>query len=84
MADAPHVIRYVTRLDSHLATFTSDDGRRVFLESERAKWLVRYSDWQWRVDAGKETNPDHSAFDFISTLAAIDARLNRLEIARAA
>lgn len=72
---APHVTRYLQRLDEFLAALPDQTSRRGFLGDEHKKWQYRYQRWQARVDAGEETDPDVTAWDFVETMSELDKRI---------
>lgn len=74
-APAPHVTRYLARVDDRLAELTNDVTRRGFLGDELAKWQFRYDAFVRKVDACQPTDPDVTAWDFADTIAALDKRL---------
>jgi len=75
---APHVARYLARLDAHLPTLADDAARRAFLGAEFSKWIDRYECFQSLVDAGDWIDDGTQAADYVITMAEISARLARL------
>jgi len=75
---------YCRRLDAHLATFTSDADRIVFLQGALAQWQRAYV--QFQRDVSRELadlRPGHpTAFDYVITIVAVGGRLSALEEAR--
>jgi hypothetical protein len=71
---APHVSRYLTRVDAHLPTLACRDDRHDFLLNEAMKWEGRYADFQTRVAHNMPTSPEVDAADFIITIAELDRR----------
>lgn len=65
--------RYARRLDSHLATFKSDQARSVFLDGEMAKWQHRFETFQRQVALGTYEG-DAQAADFHISMADVAAR----------
>lgn len=75
---------YCRRLDAHLAIFTSDAGRIVFLRGALAHWQRAYAQFQRDVMREQaDLRPGHpTAFDYVTTITAVGGRLSALEEAR--
>lgn len=84
MSLAPHVIRYLTRVDAHLPTLADDVARRAFLKTEESKWIERYSAFSTAVIAGGKVDPDLNAADYILTIAELRIRADQLPAERKA
>lgn len=69
---------FAARLDAHLATFTSDAARRVFLQSQARTWRTRYLNFCQRPRPSSPGDVQPTATDFLLTLGEIDTRLGRL------
>lgn len=67
---------FALRLDAQLATFTSDEARRVFLQSQARTWRTRYFNFCHRPRPSSDVQPN--ATDFLLTIGEIDTRLGRL------
>jgi hypothetical protein len=78
MSQAPHVERYLARLDAYLPTLPESERRR-FLLSQAKSWRDAYAAFTARVDAGLPTDPAVHAADYVVTIAEIDQRLARIE-----
>lgn len=82
MSAAPSLSEHFAgRLDSHLATFTSDRARIVFLRSQAQTWRTRYD--RFRTCQTRHGAPDPlfgqpTATDYVLTIGVIDTRLNAL------
>lgn len=70
--------QFAVRLDAHLATFTTDAGRRVFLQSQHRTWQTRYRNFCHRPRPSSPGDVQPTATDFILTIGVIDVRLGRL------
>ena len=72
---------YCRRLDAHLATFTSDSGRIVFLRGALAQWQRAYARFERDVLRDRiDLQPGHpTAYDFVATITAVRGRLDALE-----
>jgi hypothetical protein len=77
MSQAPHVERYLARLDAYLPTLPIEE-RRPFLLRQAESWRNAYAAFTARVDAGLPTDPAVHAADYMVTMAEIDQRLARL------
>lgn len=77
---APHVARYIARVDAHLPTLASDDDRHAFLKAEEAKWIGRYTEFSSRVIAGAHVDPDVQAADYVFTIAELGQRARKYEL----
>lgn len=75
---APHVARYLDRVDAHLPALADDAERLRFLCRERSKWDARYSAFIADVDAGHHIDPAVTAWDFMATICELDQRIGRL------
>jgi hypothetical protein len=76
---APHVLRYLARVDAHLPTLADDDARHAFLKAEGGKWLSRYTACTSTVIAGGKVDPDVDATDYVLTIAELGQRARALE-----
>lgn len=74
---APHVARYLARVDDRLVELPDDQSRREFLDKELARTQQRYDDFIAIVNAGRDVG-DVSAFDYVETIAALDGQLGKL------
>lgn len=77
---APHVLRYLRRVDAHLPTLADDDTRREFLKGEEAKWISRYTAFTSNVIAGGKVDPDVNAADYVLTIAELRIRADQYEM----
>jgi hypothetical protein len=75
---ADHVKRYLARVDLQLTCMPDDAWRLSFLERELAKWQANYAEFTRKVDSGKATSPEVSAFDYLDTMGELDMRIGRL------
>lgn len=69
---------FALRLDAQLATFTSDEARRVFLKSQARTWRTRYLNFCQRSRPSTPGDVQPTATDFLLTIGEIDTRLGRL------
>jgi hypothetical protein len=69
---------FAARLDAQLATFTSDEARRVFLQSQARTWRTRYFNFCHRPRPSNPGDVQPTATDFLLTIGEIDTRLGRL------
>lgn len=72
---APHVARYLARVDERLPTLPGREERHDFLLNEAMKWEGRYADFQVRVAHNMPTSSEVDAADFIITIAELDLRI---------
>lgn len=78
MSDSSLSTDFARRLDAHLATFTSDAARRLFLQSQSRTWQQRYKNFCIRPRASSPGDVQPTATDFLLTLGEIDMRLGQL------
>lgn len=74
---------FAARLDAQLATFASDEARRVFLQSQARTWRTRYLNFCQRPRPSNPGDVQPVATDFLLTIGEIDTRLGRLSGAAA-
>lgn len=74
---APHVDRYLARVDEVLTALDDEQGRE-FIDRELTAWQHRYVRFQALVDAGEQIDPDVTAFDYIDTLSELTRRLGEM------
>ena len=70
---APDLNAYFARVDAELTKMTAAEGR-AFLERLSNQWEHRYGEFQRRVDMGKDPPSGVTAFDYVETIAWLDAR----------
>lgn len=75
---APHVKRYLARVDERLAELANDTCRRGFLGDELAKWQFRYSSYRERLELGLPTDDAVTCWDYVETINELDLRIGRL------
>ena len=70
--------RYMRRVDEHMLTL--DAGQKLaFLRLELEKWMLRYEVFQLQLFTGTKPSTSGDAWDFAETIAAVGAKIARLE-----
>lgn len=79
---SPRLQTYFARVDAALRERDDVRDRCDFLADLIEQWIARYEDFKARVDRGAPTPAGTTAFDYLDTLSALDARLSAIECAR--
>ena len=75
--------RYMRRVDERLISLNHEQ-QLAFLRLELEKWMLRYEVFQIEVFTGKKPSTGGDAWDFAETIAAVGAKIARLERAKVA